>query len=266
MDLKSPATVSEMSCRVTRSMSRRESEKSTRSPADVTVAKRKAGTRRLPAGRVLPAPRTAPIQNEHFGLVQESVGTDLYKLLVAAVLWNRTRGVQARPVFLKLTSNYPSPEDLAEASISHLSDLLHPLGLHNSRARRLVAFAKAWVQNPPSKSRRYRKLHYPFRGDGLDIGKNQVLAEDDEREGWEVAHLPSLGPYALDSFRIFHRDILRGLAEDWNGKGAGPGFEPEWKRVAPMDKDLRAYIRWRWLKEGWVWDAETGTKVRASKK
>ncbi|KAI8721546.1 hypothetical protein NCS52_00296200 [Fusarium sp. LHS14.1] len=142
------------------------------------------------------------------------VGTDLYKLLVAAVLWNRTRGVQARPVLLKLISNYPSPDHLSKASISHLSELLHPLGLHNSRARRLVAFAKAWMQNPPSKTRRYRKLHYPSHGDGLDVGKNEVLAEDDEREGWEVAHLPSLGPYALDSFRIFHRDILRGLAQD----------------------------------------------------
>ncbi|EEU35912.1 uncharacterized protein NECHADRAFT_34922, partial [Fusarium vanettenii 77-13-4] len=261
---KSAVAVSEMSRRVTRSMSRRESEKRTKSPADVT--EHKTSTRRLPAGRVLPAPRTAPIENEHFGLIQESVGTDLYKLLVAAVLWNRTRGVQARPVLLKLISDYPSPNHLAEASISHLSDLLHPLGLHNSRARRLVAFAKAWVQNPPSKSRRYRKLHYPSHGNGLDIRKNEVLTEDDEREGWEVAHLPSLGPYALDSFRIFHRDILRGLAQDWNGKGAGPGFEPEWKRVAPMDKDLRAYICWRWLKEGWIWDAETGTKVRASKK
>ncbi|RMJ17082.1 hypothetical protein CDV36_003271 [Fusarium kuroshium] len=264
MTAKSSAAVSEMSRRVTRSMSRRDFEKNTESTANVT--EHKTSTRRLPADRVLPTPRTASIQNEHFGLVQESVGTNLYKLLVAAILWNRTRGVQARPVLLKLICEYPSPNYLAEASIPHLSDLLHPLGLHNSRARRLVAFAKAWLQNPPSKSRRYRKLHYPSHGDGLDIGKNEVLAEDDEREGWEVAHLPSLGPYALDSFRIFHRDMLRDLATDWNGKGAGPGFEPEWKRVAPMDKDLRAYIRWRWLKEGWVWDAETGTKVRASKR
>lgn len=264
MAFKSLVSVSEMPRRVTRSMSRRETERNTNSTA--TVIEHKTNIGKLSAGRVLPAPRTAPIHNEHFGLVQESVGTDLYKLLVAAVLWNRTRGVQARPVLLKLVSDYPSPDLLAEAPISHLSDLLHPLGLHNSRARRLVAFAKAWMQNPPSKSRRYRKLHYPSHGDGLDVGKNEVLTEDDGREGWEVAHLPSLGPYALDSFRIFHRDILRGLAQDWNGKGAGPGFEPEWKRVAPLDKDLRAYIRWRWLKEGWVWDAETGTKVRASKK
>ncbi|KAF4949576.1 hypothetical protein FSARC_13441 [Fusarium sarcochroum] len=232
----------------------------------IKVEKQKTKSRKVPAGVILSASRIPPIHQQHFGLIQESVATDLYKLLVAAVLWNRTRGSQARPIFVKLVSQYPTPNHLAEASFSDLAELIRPIGLYNSRATRFIAFAKAWVEHPPSKTRRYRKLHYPLQGDGLDIGKDEVLDQDDERQGWEVAHLPSLGPYAIDSFRIFHRDLLRGLAGDWNGSQAAPNFEPEWKRVVPLDKELRACLRWMWLKEGWIWDPETGSKVKASKK
>jgi len=207
------------------------------------------------------ASRIPPITAPKFGLIQESLSTNLYALLVATVLWNRTRGTQARPVFNKLIAKYPSPNDLAAASFT---DLIRPIGLYNSRAARLIAFAKTWVEQPPCKTRRYRKLHYPMKGDGLDVGKDEVLDEDDERMGWEVAHLPSLGPYAIDSYRIFHRDMLRGLAKDWNGDQAQLGFEPEWKRVVPLDKELRAFLRWMWLKQGWIWDPETGGKVKAS--
>ncbi|KAH7168337.1 hypothetical protein DER46DRAFT_623814 [Fusarium sp. MPI-SDFR-AT-0072] len=160
----------------------------------IKVEKRKKAPRKVPAGVVLSASRIPPISKELFGLIQESVGTDLYQLLVAAVLWNRTRGSQARPVFQKLISQYPTPTHLAEACFSDLADLIRPIGLYNSRAARFIAFAKTWLDKPPHRSRRYRKLHYPLQGDGLDIGKDEVLDEDDVRQGWEVAHLPSLGP------------------------------------------------------------------------
>lgn len=230
----------------------------------IKIEKRKTTSRKIPSGVVLSASRIPPISRERFGLIQETVGKDLYQLLVAAVLWNRTRGSQARPVFQGLISQYPTPTHLAEASFSDLADLIRPIGLYNSRAARFIAFAKTWLDKPPHKSRRYRKLHYPLQGDGLGIGKDEALGEDDVRQGWEVAHLPSLGPYAIDSYRIFHRDMLRGLADDWNGLNAVQGFEPEWKRVVPLDKELRAYLRWMWLKEGWIWDPETGNKIKAS--
>lgn len=106
--------------------------------------------------------------------------------------------------------------------------------------------------------------------------------EEDEEEGgkkgrvaWEISHLPGLGPYSHDSWRMFCRDVLLGRAEGWNGEGAKPPlneagkegkgeFEPEWKRVLPLDKELRAWMSWMWLKEGWVWNKETGERTRAS--
>ncbi|KAI7197520.1 hypothetical protein KC316_g4005 [Hortaea werneckii] len=38
----------------------------------------------------------------------------------------------------------------------------------------------------------------------------------------EIGHIPGCGRYAYDSWRIFCRDVLRGVAEDYNGKGAIP--------------------------------------------
>lgn len=216
--------------------------------------------------KTLSASRTPSIHAQRFGLIQEKVGHQLYPLLVAAILWNRTKGIQAKPIFAELMHQYPSPELLAEAQESELADLLRPLGLQNSRAKRFLAFATAWLRYPPTKQRRYRRLHYPSTGSGKDIGPTEVLDPEDPREGWEIAHLPGVGPYALDSFRIFHRDILRGLATDWEGTGLPAGLEPEWKRVIPQDKELKAYIRWMWLREGWLWDPSTGRKVRASAK
>ncbi|RGP68690.1 hypothetical protein FSPOR_5160 [Fusarium sporotrichioides] len=262
------AVISQTDRRVTRSMIKEEARYSKASILDTTQTIVKSPNRKKPPRKssdlVLSAARIPTIHAPRFGLIQETLSTNLYALLVATVLWNRTRGTQARPVFNKLISKYPTPTHLAAASFLDLAELIRPIGLYNSRAARFIAFAKAWIENPPCKTKRYRKLHYPMKGDGSDVGKSEVLDEDDERQGWEVAHLPSLGPYAIDSYRIFHRDMLRGLAKDWDGTEAKPGFEPEWKRVVPLDKELRAFLRWKWLTEGWIWNPETGDKVKAS--
>ncbi|KAI9151363.1 Methyl-CpG-binding domain protein 4 [Paramyrothecium foliicola] len=254
-----------MSRRITRSMRRDgasnpQDGRETTQPAShisISTMTKKSVIKQLPLPtylKTISASRTPTIHAQRFGLIQEKVAYNLYQLLVAATLWNRTKGSQAKPVFVELVRRYPSPEDLARAAESELANLLRPLGLHNSRARRFVQFAQAWLECPPTQQRRYRKLHYPSPGSGKDVAPAEVLDPDDSREGWEIAHLPGVGPYALDSFRIFHRDILRGLATDWEGSGAASDFEPEWKRVVPLDKELKAYIRWMWLKDGWIWD------------
>jgi hypothetical protein len=73
------------------------------------------------------------------------------------------------------------------------------------------------------------------------------------------------GRYAIDSWRIFCRDVLRGEAKDWNGEGRDGGFQPEWMRVQPRDKELIACLRWMWLKEGFEWNPVTGEKEVASR-
>ncbi|KAI9829819.1 MAG: hypothetical protein M1826_005396 [Phylliscum demangeonii] len=204
-----------------------------------------------------------PLLSERFGLIQEALAHDPFQLLVAVTFLNRTRGAQAIPIFHHFISQYPTPEALAEADETALALQIRHLGLQNVRARRYVQLAKLWVQDPPRMGRRHRKLHYPRTGDGKDVKRGEVISDEDERAGaWEIAHLPTTGPYALDSWRIFCRDSLRGLSPD--EKWEGMKFEPEWKRVIPLDKELRAYLRWKWLKEGWRWDPRNGHRVKAS--
>ena len=207
-----------------------------------------------------------PVERASFGLIQETLADDPFQLLVAAMFLNRTRGIHAIPAFHKLISLYPTADRLAKADEDELAEAFRHLGLQNIRARRYIELAKVWVRDPPTRGRRHRKLHYPSAGDGKDIKPRDIVGDDDARVGaWEVAHLPSAGPYAIDSWRVFCRDRLRGLATGWNGEGAeSTGFEPEWKRVLPKDKELRAFIRWMWLKDGVRWDPLTGDKVATS--
>ncbi|OCL06666.1 DNA glycosylase, partial [Glonium stellatum] len=219
--------------------------------------------KRLPAGTsCMPFP---PLSAESFGLIQEKVAHDPFKLLVAVTLLNKTKGTVAIPVFHTIIERYPTAADLAHANISDLAAVIQNLGLQNSRTNTLVNLAKTWIKEPPVKGKRYRTLNYPVPGAGRSIRPSEVLDDDDERQGaFEIGHLPGCGSYARDSWRIFCRDKLRGLASGYNGEGAHDTFQPEWTRVVPKDKELRAFLRWSWLREGFAWDPLTGEKEVAA--
>jgi hypothetical protein len=210
-------------------------------------------------------------------------------LTMVTVFVNKTAGRSAVPIFHQLRRLYPTPEDLAQADHEDLVELIAKLGLQNQRARKLVGIARTWCEDPPKGGRRWRCLHYPRKGDGKGYKKGEVIEDEDEDEeddggggaadknddddeihgSLEIAHIPGLGPYAWDSWRIFCRDVLRGRAEDYNGKGSvqqesSKPFVPEWQRVLPLDKELRACLRWMWLREGWIWDCGSGAKRLAT--
>ncbi|KAJ5121250.1 uncharacterized protein N7515_009211 [Penicillium bovifimosum] len=208
-----------------------------------------------------------PIDAPSFGLIQEQLAHDPFRLLIATIFLNRTRGGVALPVLFKVFERYPTIEAMAEAESSELVSMINCLGFQNQRARKCITLAKTWLSNPPDKRKRYRKLHYPQKLDGRNVGREECIDEEDLRVGWEIAHLRGIGAYSLDSWRIFCRDELRGKASDWKGTNATEvGFVPEWKCVLPQDKELRAYLTWMWLKEGWVWDYNTGDLTAASDK
>lgn len=207
-----------------------------------------------------------PLAHKTFGLMQERLARDPFRLLIATIFLNKTPGERAMPIFYQLMSRYPTPVDLAAAEVSDITNIIYVLGFQNQRARKCVEMAKVWLERPPECGKRYRKLNYPNKGDGRDVKDTDVIDENDPRVAWEIAHLPGLGPYSHDSWRMFCRDELRGLSSSWNGEDAHDpdNFEPEWKRVLPLDKELRAYLSWVWMKEGWVWNKETGQRTKAS--
>lgn len=208
-----------------------------------------------------------PIDDPSFGLVQEQLAHDPFRLLIATIFLNRTRGAVALPVLFQVFDQFPTIESMATADPASLVSMIRCLGFQNQRAKKCIGLAQTWLAHPPSRDRRYRKLHYPCKTDGRDVGQEECIDCDDPRVAWEIAHLPGVGAYSLDSWRIFCRDELRGRAMDWKGRNAAEdSFVPEWKTVIPQDKELRAYLTWMWLKEGWVWDHHTGERTPASEK
>lgn len=210
------------------------------------------------------------ISDDTFGLIQEELAHDPFKLLLAVTLLNRTRGSMAIPQFRAIVSRWPNPSRLSLAPRSELLPILQPTGLQNRRIETLLRIAKVWETDPPCKGRRFRTLNYPFQGAGKDVKAEEILDDEDTRTGaLEIANIKGLARYAWDSWRIFCRDELREVACGFNGEGTDTSglsdtFEPEWKRVQPMDKELRAFLKWMWLKEGISWDPETCEKRVAS--
>jgi methyl-CpG-binding domain protein 4 len=207
-----------------------------------------------------------PLSASSFGLLQERLAHDPFRLLIGVTFLNRTAGKHAIPVFFELMRRYPTPVDILAADKEDIITLTRHLGLQAIRAKAYIKYADLWMNNPPVKGRRYRVENYPNPGDGKDIKKCEVLDDDDPRTGaWEIGHMTK-GRYAIDSWRIFCRDILRGDAQGWNGEGCrDDGFQPEWMRVQPRDKELIAYLRWMWLKEGFEWNPVTNEKEVASR-
>jgi endonuclease III len=209
-----------------------------------------------------------PISSPTFGLIQEQLSTSPFKLLIATIFLNRTRGPVAIPVLFQLFASYPSIASMASANHADIVSIIRGLGFQNQRATKFIALAQKWLQCPPARGRRYRKLHYPCKRDGVDVAADEVVRDDDQRVAWEIAHLPGVGAYAIDSWRIFCRDRLRHACHDEEEGEEGQDkskdeYEPEWKRVLPQDKELRAYLNWMWLKEGWVWNCENGQRTKA---
>jgi methyl-CpG-binding domain protein 4 len=209
--------------------------------------------------------KAPPLSSPTFGIIQEELASDPFQLLVAVTLLNKTRATVALPSFRALVARWPTPATLAAADPEALEEHLRSLGLQTRRTRTLLDLARDWLADPPRRDARHRTPGYPFPGAGADVRRGEVLGDGDPRAGaLEVAHLRGLGAYAWDSWRIFCRDAARGVARGWNGEGAAAedgAFEPEWKRVQPMDKELRAFLKWMWLKEGLAWDPDTGEKV-----
>lgn len=177
------------------------------------------------------------------------------------------------PVFFTLMDRYPTPSDLAKAELDDVVGIIQHLGLQNQRAKKCIALAQTWLDAPLVKGQRYRVLHYPNQEDGKDISKAEGPIADeteDARVAWEVGHMPGIGAYAIDSWRIFCRDELRGVKtaslEPYPpvGDQKEQHLCAEWTKVLPKDKELRAYLRWRWLRCGWEWDPLSGERKKAT--
>lgn len=206
------------------------------------------------------------------------------------------------PETLLSTTVAVEPDGVAE-----LVPMIAHLGLPRVRCAAIRKYARGWIETPPVPGVKFDVKGYPRQtpvewaikpeakatgsdeGDGKEKEKahrqNDVDSDSESKPAtpgqkerckskaissqWEIGHLTQ-GRYAIDSWRIFCRDIFLGRSEDWKGPPLEPqrhdsdeetAFEPEWKRVLPDDKELRACLRWMWMREGFEWDPLTGRKT-----
>lgn len=156
----------------------------------------------------------------------------------------------------KVKGRFPTAGHLADpANAQELSGMIRHLGLAAVCVSYIQRYTRA-LEQPPRAGVRYRVGNYDKRH--VDVGPWES-SPDTDGQGWEIGHMTK-GKYAIDSWRIFCRDELLGRAADWDGEGREGEFQPEWMRVVPQDKELRAYLRWMWMREGWEWNPATGER------
>jgi hypothetical protein len=252
-----------------------------------------------------------PLSASRFGLIQESLSHDPFRLLVAVTFLIRTTGKAAIPVFRRVMERFPTPQAFAGADMeTELVPMIAHLGLPAVRCAAIGKYARIWIETPPEPGVTYVVKGYPRNAgcrvedvkppgeddcevkaekDGEDSGvlqqdevcdsESKLVAPESPESGrkhksrprlnsseWEIGHLTQ-GRYAIDSWRIFCRDIFLGKSGDWMGPSHRQGrvkdevvVEPEWKRVLPEDKELRACLRWMWMRDGFEWDPVTGRR------
>lgn len=103
-----------------------------------------------------------------YGLIQEDLWPDAWKILVACLMLNCTTRKQVDGVIWKFFDACPTPEVCAAADPAALEDILRPLGMQHKRARTLVRFSREYL------------------GDWSDVGE-----------------LHGVGKYARDAYWIF---------------------------------------------------------------
>lgn len=103
-----------------------------------------------------------------FNLLQEIYQHDPWKIMICCMMLNCTKRAQVDKVRNALFEKYPSHAEMADADQNELASMIKSLGFSNRRSKTMIKFSKSW--------------------------------SDDEKT---INELPGIGPYALDSWKLF---------------------------------------------------------------
>ena len=81
-----------------------------------------------------------------YGLLQEEINYDPWKIFVCCIFCNLTKRVTAEPYFRKVLELWPRPIDLACANESEVTSVIQPLGLSKRRAKALVRMSREYLE------------------------------------------------------------------------------------------------------------------------
>tara|TARA_B100000287_G_C20397041_1_gene688071 strand:+ start:45 stop:455 length:411 start_codon:yes stop_codon:yes gene_type:complete len=90
-----------------------------------------------------------------YGLLQEQLNKDPWKIFVCCIFCNLTKRFSAEPIFWEVLKRWPTPLKLSDADINELIELIKPLGLSKRRANALKRMSyeythKDWRSSPRS--------------------------------------------------------------------------------------------------------------------
>lgn len=92
-----------------------------------------------------------PRERSPYGLIQEDLRDEPWKLLVAVIMLNQTSAKQARPVWEKFFKTFPTPEHLyqisPDRSLPMLEDMLRSIGFQKRRSERIWLMTEQFLFN-----------------------------------------------------------------------------------------------------------------------
>lgn len=80
-----------------------------------------------------------------FGLIQEDLWPDAWKILLACMFLNCTSRKQAQKVLPTLFKKWPSPEELIACDRQDLIDTIRPLGFANRRSENIIKMSREYI-------------------------------------------------------------------------------------------------------------------------
>ena len=88
-----------------------------------------------------------------YGLLQEELEADPWKIFVCCIFCNLTKRRTAEPYFWEVINKYKTPERLAKCNVEELAKIIGSLGLSKRRANALVRMSadyttKNWQKDP----------------------------------------------------------------------------------------------------------------------
>lgn len=125
---------------------------------------------------------------------------DPFEILVAELMLQKTSASQVLPIYEELLERWPTPEELSEASLDDIADVIYPLGLQNVRSKRFKGLAEDLVER--------------FEG---------KIPDDEE----ELKSLKGVGEYISDSVLCMAFGKRRAMVDANAGRLFGRYFEGE---------------------------------------
>lgn len=80
-----------------------------------------------------------------YGLLQEEINYDPWKIFVCCIFCNLTKRVESEPYFWKVLDRWSTPNHLSNANPEELEVLIERLGLAKRRANALIRMSKDYI-------------------------------------------------------------------------------------------------------------------------